>query len=266
MHENRVKAALRAGKTVVGVGLSIAVNPMVAKALAATGIDFLFIDNEHNLICPDNLRNVVQMARACGVSPIVRVQDTEYNLIANTLDAGADGVVVPRVTSTAQAERAVSYAKFPPTGVRGCGTTAPLDFNRQQGWDQALRRLNEQSLVVLQAESKEAIDSLEDILQVRGVDVVLVGPLDLSINLGVAGKLDDPKWTAAVERVIEICMAHQVPTGIMLGSPEALRPWWEKGMRFLVCGNDYVMIRDTASRNVGEIRSYAGSNCEQISE
>lgn len=255
MHENQLKTALSSGQTVVGVGLSIAVNPIVVKMLATTGIDFLFIDNEHNLICPDNLRNVVQMARACNLSPIVRVPDTKYHLIAGTLDAGADGVIVPRVTSRDQVERAISFAKFPPMGIRGCGTTGPLDFARQNSWEEALPWLNEQSLVVIQAESQEAIDSLDDILQVKGIDVVLVGPLDLSINLGIPGKLADPKWTAAVDKIIKICSEHKVASGIVLSSPEALRPWQEKGMRFLVCGNDMGILQNAVKSSVEKLKA-----------
>jgi len=259
MNENRVKTALNAGKTVIGTGLGITANPNVVRLLAGVGYDFLFIDIEHNLISPENLMTVVQMARACNISCMVRVQDTEYHLLANTLDSGADGLIVPRVESKTQAECIVAYSKFPPQGVRGCGTTAPLDFNRQGEWGPALAWLNDQSLIATQVESMKALDTLPEMLQVPGIDLIVVGPLDLSINLGVPGQFNHPKFVTAVERVIQICQTHNVPSGIVLATPEALKPWWEKGMRFLVCSNDFTMIKSTATDHLRAVRDFACS-------
>ena len=257
MRENPVKAALRQGRTVVGVGLTIAANPNVVRVMAAAGYDFLFIDVEQTLLSPETLMSVVQMARACGISPIVRVQDTEYHLIANALDSGADGVIVPRVETPAQAERAVSFARFPPQGVRGCGTIATLDFVRQD-WREALPWLNAQTLVAIQVESQRAIDALDRIVRVDGIDALVIGPLDLSIDLGVPGQFDHPKMIAAMERITEIGLAQHVAVGTVLGSPAAFRPWWEKGMRFLTCGNDTGMLSAGAQDNVKGIRAFAG--------
>ena len=257
MRQNRVKAALRQGKTVVGAGLTIAANPSVVRVMASAGYDFLFIDIEHTLMSPETLMSVVQMARACDISPIVRVQDTEYHIIANALDSGADGIIVPRVETPAQAERAVAAARFPPKGVRGCGTIATLDFVRED-WREALPWLNEQTLVAIQVESQRAIDALDRILQVEGIDALVVGPLDLSIDLGVPGQFDHPKVIGAMARVTEIGHAHHVAVGTVMATPEALRPWWEKGMRFFTCGNDTGMLGTAGRANVQGMRAFAG--------
>jgi 2-dehydro-3-deoxyglucarate aldolase/4-hydroxy-2-oxoheptanedioate aldolase len=257
MRENPVKAALRQGRTAVGVGLTIAANANVVRIMANAGYDFLFIDVEHTLLSPETLMSVVQMARACGISPIVRVQDTEYHLIANALDSGADGVIVPRVESAAQAERVVAFARFPPQGVRGCGTIATLDFVRQD-WREALPWLNAQTLIAVQVESQRAIDAVEHIVRVDGIDALVIGPLDLSIDLGVPGQFDHPRVVAAMERVTEIGLAHGVAVGTVLGSPAAFRPWWEKGMRFLTCGSDTGMLGAAAHDNVKGVREFAG--------
>jgi len=257
MRENPVKAALKAGKTVVGVGIGLASNPIVARIMANAGFDFLFIDTEHNQINSTTLISLVQMARAVGISPLIRPMDIQYHLIATALDTGADGLIVPRVESREQAERLVSYCYFPPKGIRGCGSTAPLDYRRED-WSVAIPWLNEHLLIVCQVESPQAIDNLDDILDVPGIDAVLVGPLDLSISLGVPGKVNDPKMVAAIDRVIAICRAHNMPSGIVGASPEALKPWWEKGMRFLSCGADSGMLLTTGMANVREIRAFAG--------
>jgi 2-keto-3-deoxy-L-rhamnonate aldolase RhmA len=257
MRENPVKAALKAGKTVLGVGVGVTASPSVVRIMANAGYDFLFIDCEHNQIDPRTLMDVVQTARLAGISPLVRPRDTEYDLIAGTLDTGADGLIVPRVESREQAERLVSYSRFPPLGVRGCGTTAPLDF-RSEDWRQALPWLNEQVLIASQIESVKAIDALDEILEVKGIDVALVGPLDLSISLGVPGQFSDPRFTAAVDRVIAIARAHNTVCGIVMGPPAALKPWWEKGMRFFSCGADTAMLSDAAAATVQGVHAFAG--------
>jgi 2-dehydro-3-deoxyglucarate aldolase/4-hydroxy-2-oxoheptanedioate aldolase len=255
MRENRVKTALQQGQTVVGVGLGIAANPSVVRIMANAGYDFLFIDVEHTLLSPETLVSVVQMARACGISPIVRIQDAEYHLIANILDSGADGVIVPRVDNASQAEHVVAASRFPPLGLRGCGTTATLDYSRED-WRDALPWLNAQTLVAIQIESQRAIDALDRILQVEGIDALVVGPLDLSIDLGVAGQFEHPKVVSAMDRILEIGLAHRVPVGTVMATPEALRPWWEKGMRFFTCGNDTGMLTGAARQNVQGVRAF----------
>ncbi len=258
MRENPIKAALKAGRTVVGVGLSLTASPPVVRIMANAGYDFLFIETEHHHMDPRTLLDVVQMARACGISPFVRPRDTQYDLIAGALDAGADGLIVPRVETREQAERLVSYAKFPPLGARGCGTLAMLDF-RVPDWQQALPWLNEQTLICTQVESTTAIENLDSILAVPGIDVALVGPLDLSISLGVPGRFDHPALIAAVDRVIDISRAHGKVSGIVLGSPAAVKPWWEKGMRFFSCGGDTGFLADGAAAIVRGVRAFAGA-------
>lgn len=259
MRENRVKAALKAGKTVVGAGMALTASPTVVRIMANSGLDFLFIDTEHSHIPPDTLMGVVQMARACGISPLVRPPDLEYHVIANTLDTGADGIIVPRVETREQAARLVSFAKFPPLGVRGCGTSAPLDYQRMD-WREAIPWLNEQSLVAAQVESLTAIENLDEMLTVPGIDVIVVGPLDLSISLGIPGQFDDPRMIAAVDRVIEICKRHRVTSGIVMAPPEALKPWWEKGMRFFSCGGDTGFLQNGSAANVRAVRAFAGAS------
>ena len=257
MRENPVKAALKAGKTVVGAGLGVAANPLVVKILAQAGYDFLFVDTEHNMIAPDTLVHVVQMARSCGISPIVRPTDAEYHLIANALDTGADGLIVPRVETAEQARRLVSYTKYPPVGVRGCGGSHTIDY-QVLNWSEVVPWLNEQTLIATQVESVRALDALDEMVQVPGVDAIIVGPTDLSISLGVPGQNNDPKMVAAIERVIATCNAHGKPCGIVLASGDAVAPWVKRGMRFVVAGSDSSMLLQMGMRNVQAVRAAAG--------
>ena len=148
-------------------------------------------------------RDGAEIARSCGLSPFVRANDAEYHLIANALDTGADGIIVPRVETRQQAERVVSFAKFPRWASAVAGRARPWTF-APPPWRQALPWLNEQTMVVVQIESVTGMENLEAIAGVAGVDVILVGPLDLSISLGVPGEFDSPIWQAAVDRVLQI--------------------------------------------------------------
>jgi 2-keto-3-deoxy-L-rhamnonate aldolase RhmA len=257
MRENPVKTALKAGKTVVGAGLGIAANPLVVRTLAAAGYDFLFIDTEHNQIPPDVVAVVCQMARACGMSPIVRPTDNEYHLVANALDSGADGLIVPRLETIEGIKNLAAYSHYPPLGVRGCGGAAFLDY-KTANWVEALPWLNEQVLVAPQVESVKAIDLLDETLQVPGIDAIIVGPQDLSINLGIPGQFNDPKEIAAIDRVIAICKNHHKPCGIVLATGDACKPWVEKGMQLIVAGNDWNMLLNTGAKNVQAVRAAAG--------
>jgi 2-keto-3-deoxy-L-rhamnonate aldolase RhmA len=254
MRENPVKAALKAGKVVVGAGLGPAANPVIVRVMANAGYDFLFIDTEHSMIAPDMLLQVVQMARSCGISPIVRPGDNEYHLVANALDTGADGLIVPRIESVEQAQRLVSYAKYPPLGVRGCGGSAFFDF-QSPSWTEGLPWLNEQTLIAPQVESVTAIECLDKVLQIPGIDAIIVGPQDLSVNLGIPGQLSHPREVEAIERVIAICKAHKTPCGIVMGTGEAIKPWVEKGMQFVVAGGDVANLMQAGTHNVQVVRS-----------
>jgi 2-keto-3-deoxy-L-rhamnonate aldolase RhmA len=257
MRENPVRALLKAGKTVVGCGIGAAPNPIVVRILANAGYDFFFIDTEHNMISPEHLIAVVQMARVCGVSPIVRPNDNEYHLIASALDCGADGLIIPRIETPEQATRLVSYAKYPPMGVRGCGGIAYFDYRAPADWAEGTAWMNEQTLICPQVESVRAIEALDEILDVPGVDVMVVGPQDLSISLGVPGQHSHPKEIAAIERIIATCQAHGKPCGIVMGSGDLAKPWVEKGMRFVVAGGDAGILAQGGARNVQIVRAAA---------
>jgi 2-dehydro-3-deoxyglucarate aldolase/4-hydroxy-2-oxoheptanedioate aldolase len=254
MRENPVRAILKAGKVAVGAGLGVAANPLVVKIFANVGYDFLFIDTEHAQLSPESLVNVVQMARSCGIAPIIRPTDNEYHLVANALDSGADGLIVPRIETPEQAQKLVSYAKYPPMGVRGCGGMGFFDY-KPSNWAEEIPWMNEQTLVCPQVESVRAIEALDEILDVPGVDIMVVGPQDLSISLGVPGQHSHPKEIAAIEKVIDTCNRRNKVCGIVMGNGDLAKPWVEKGMRFVVAGSDLNILLQAGTKNVQTVRS-----------
>jgi 2-dehydro-3-deoxyglucarate aldolase/4-hydroxy-2-oxoheptanedioate aldolase len=167
-------------------------------------------------------------------------------LVARALDNGAMGIVFPRVESPELLEKAVSWTKFPPVGIRGFGLTPTQVEYEQVTIPQIAEHVNANTLVVLQIETQLAVERRDELLSVPGVDAVMVGPVDLSISLGVAGDFLNPKMVEAMEKVRDSCIAHGVAPGTQTRSVEVAKFWKERGMRFLGCGAETGMLMQGA--------------------
>jgi 2-dehydro-3-deoxyglucarate aldolase/4-hydroxy-2-oxoheptanedioate aldolase len=247
MHTNPVKQALLEGKPQFGCGYGILRSPDVARALAAAGFHWAFIDTEHGYYGIETVREVCRAAVESGLMPIVRVADLQYSLVSRALDCGAMGIVFPRVESRELLERAVSWTKFPPAGIRGYGLTpGHLDYEKAT-IPQVISHVNANTLVVLQIETKLALERREELISVPGVDAVMVGPADLSISLGIPGEFENPTLIEAVESVRDTCRRHGVAPGIHNRNAALAKMWKEKGMLFVGCNNETGMLFDAAS-------------------
>jgi 2-keto-3-deoxy-L-rhamnonate aldolase RhmA len=250
MRINPVKQALAAGKTQLGCGFAQLRSPDVARILAAAGFHWAFLDAEHGGFDIETLQDICRVSVLAGLSPIVRVADLQYALIARALDNGADGIIFPRVESPELLERAVSWTKFPPTGIRGFGLT-PLQVDHEKVTiPQIIEHKNANTMVVLQIETKRAVEARNELLSVPGVDTVMVGPVDLSISLGVPGDFQHPKMVEAMEQIRDACNAHGVTPGTQTRSLALAKFWKERGMRFLGCSSETGMLFEKASEIV----------------
>ena len=171
MKANRVKQALKAGDSVLGTMIHEVRNPELAYLLAAAGMDFLLVDTEHASPDTETIQNLTRAAKSAGMVPLARVTDNEYFLIARTLDMGVMGVMVPRVDTRQEAERAVAAVKYPPEGRRGFGMRPVITDYESTSVPEAMAWSNENTLVILQVESEAAVANLEQITRVPGVDV-----------------------------------------------------------------------------------------------
>src|SRR5271167_55529 len=183
------------------------------------------------------LQDLCHASVAVGLTPIVRVADMQYALVARALDCGAQGVLFPRVESAELLERAVSWTKFPPVGVRGFGLAAAHLGYERASIPQILEHMNQNVMVVLQIETTLAVEKRDELLSVPGIDAVLIGPVDLSISLGVPGDFENPKMVEAMEKIVASCVKHGVAPGIQVRSIELAKFWKGRGMKFLGCGN-----------------------------
>ncbi len=258
MKTNRVKEALKSGESVVGTMINEARNPEIAYLLAAAGMDFLLVETEHASPDTETLQNITRAAKSAGLVPLARVTDNEYFIIARILDMGVMGVMVPRVDTKEEAERAVAAVKYPPVGRRGFGMRPVITDYEPTTVREAIEWSNENTLVILQVESGQAVENLEKITGVPGVDVSLVGLNDLSISLGVPGEFEHPRVEEALKRVFEVCPQNGVSPAIHAPNLESAKKFREMGMKFLMVGSESRLLlrsaRDTVRQLVGETR------------
>jgi len=255
MQTNRVKAALRNGYAVSGPIVNEARSIGTVKMMALAGHDFLFFDMEHAMFDWETMLNLVQASLLCDICPLVRVTDLSYPLVARALDSGAQGIIIPRVETREQVEEAVSFAKYPPLGRRGAGGDARYGYVRRD-MRTAVEQANAESMVVVQLESLAGVENIEAIASVPGLDVVCLGPQDLSISMDIHGEFGNPRFIETLQRIVDACAKHGVATGMVEREPADLRRWHDIGMRFLVCNNDGNMIHQGATRDVAALKEF----------
>jgi 2-dehydro-3-deoxyglucarate aldolase/4-hydroxy-2-oxoheptanedioate aldolase len=227
----------------------------VPRILAAAGFDWTFIDGEHGGFGIETLQDLCHASVTAGLSPVVRVADMQYALVARALDCGAQGVLFPRVESAEVLERAVSWTKFPPVGIRGFGLTpAHLGYERAT-IPQVIEHMNQNVMVVLQIETKLAVEKRDELLSVPGIDAVLVGPVDLSISLGVPGDFENPKMVEAMEKIRDSCIQHGVAPGTQTRTLSLAKFWKERGMLFLGSGSETGFLFEKASEIVAALKA-----------
>ncbi len=231
---NRLKLDLRDGKTCYGAFVTSPC-PEVVEVLAISGLDFVIIDTEHTA---SNIETVVEMIRAAeiyGMTPIVRVPDDTPKNISRYLDVGAHGVQVPMVHTAAEASEIVKAMKFMPEGTRG------MSGGRGTGWGRIsnYRKVsNEQTLVIVMCESREAVDNINEIVRTPGIDVVFVGAYDLSQSLGVPGEVTHPTVNEAIEKVLTACNDNGVIPGIVAQDIPTAKLRIEQGFKYVTILDD----------------------------
>lgn len=234
------------------LGTMITLNePAVAEILSAIGFDWLFVDAEHGPFAISDLGGILQ---AAATTPcLVRVPSADEASIKRTLDCGAAGIIVPQVNSAAVAERVVSYARYAPAGQRGVG------LGRAHGYGLTFREYvesaNDNIVVVVQAEHIEAVENIDSIVQVPGVDAVLIGPYDLSASMGKLGQITDPDVVGAIDRVTQACRSASIPLGIFGVTIDAIRPYIDRGYSLVIGSTDTLLLGQSAKQMLAEMRS-----------
>jgi 2-keto-3-deoxy-L-rhamnonate aldolase RhmA len=241
----RLKARWRDGKPSFGVTLSLT-DPACAELVARMGYDFVFIDMEHTTLDPHLLHGLLMAFDSCDTVPLVRVSSHDPAEMKRVWDLGAGGVIVPMVNTPAEACAAVAACKYPPDGTRNIGPRRAAGYYRDMVayW----RAANESLIVVLLAEHREAVANIEAILQVKGIDAILIGPGDLALSYGLLDKMEHPTVQGDIDRILAACRAAGIPA--MIGSAadtNSIRGWTGRGASLLVLGSDTDFLWQGAS-------------------
>ena len=206
-----LKERLKRGKAVIGTWSNMPSSPVI-NALGYSGLDFVIIDAEHSSVSMETAENLVRASEASGITPIIRVPSLQSHLILRALDVGAHGVQVPHVSGKDEAAEVVKYAKFFPEGERGFTpfTRAGRYGSQPEGYTD---RANKETMVIVNIEGKKGIANLKDITKVKGIDVIFIGPFDLSQSLGIPGKVTDPKVIKGIRDGVKFCRDNGLACG-----------------------------------------------------
>jgi len=236
---NKVRERLAAGQLSLGMALRQARTVDIGRVLAACGFDFAFIDMEHNTMGIDTAAQIAVACHDAEVTPLVRVPGYEHYLATRLLDAGAMGIVFPHVDGAEQARQLVDNCKYPPMGHRSLGgPMAQLGF-RAHPRAESTAVVNKETLLVMMLETPGAIAEADAIAAVPGVDVLLIGTNDLSLELGIPGKYDDLQVVRAYDTVIAACKKHGKHPGMGgIYDHPTMEKYIKMGARFILCGSD----------------------------
>jgi 2-dehydro-3-deoxyglucarate aldolase len=247
---NDFRARLKRGDKLLGTMVTLA-SAASAEVLSSLGFDWLFVDGEHG---PLEARELTEILQAVGdkTACLVRVPEAAEVPIKRALDLGAHGIIVPQVNTAEQAADVVRFARYAPEGSRGVGLGRAHGYGLK--FREYLSAANREIAVVVQAEHVRAVDNIDAIVRVPGVDAVLLGPYDLSASLGKLGKIDDPAVVAAIDRVTAACKAVGMPLGYFGVTAAAVRPYVARGYTLIVAGVDTLYLANGANALLAELR------------
>jgi 2-keto-3-deoxy-L-rhamnonate aldolase RhmA len=244
-----------AGECIYGMMIRQGRDPGTPAIFAAAGYDFCFFDMEHGNYSMETVADLIRGCKSVGIGSIIRVPHLETHFISRVLDAGAEGIMVPMTSRREQAERIVRYSKFTPLGARGFGNqTGQTDYQVRKTVE-FMKEANENTFIVAQIETKEAIENIEEILDVEGIDVGLIGPNDLSISLGVPDLMGSEVMTQAIDRVVQAAKKKKKASGMHIGSIDALKKWRSKGMTVLAYSTDIAFMYSASKSALDQLKA-----------
>ncbi len=254
---NAAKARLRKNQLAVGIGIRLVRNVDVVKVMKAGGYDWLFLDLEHGIMSIETAAAICIAAQDSGIAPIVRVPYGELAMATRLLDGGALGIVIPHVDTAEEAREIADKLRYAPIGHRSVGGgQAAFDYAPMKMGD-FIKKANDNTLIVVMIETPKAVRNAEAIAAVPGIDALLVGSSDLSVELGIPGDTGHQKIQDAVDKVVAACKKHRKFPGMGGAySEELLKLYTDKGMKLILAGNDLPMLTNAARAHQAKVRAY----------
>lgn len=255
--KNAARERLEAGELALGVGVRQTRTVDIAAMMKAAGYDWLFLDLEHNSMDLDTAVQISVAALAVGIAPIARVSSGQFWLATRLLDGGALGIVMPHVETAEEARAIAQHLRYPPQGHRSIAGGLPHLGYRASSFAETCAAIDRATFLVVMLESPRGIENAEAIASVPGIDSLLIGTADLSLELGVPGQLGDERIVAAYKRVIEACRAHGKHAGLGGVYDDVLaRRYTEMGAYFVLTGSDSAFLQRGASERAKLVRSW----------
>jgi len=257
---NAAKARLKKNQLAVGIGVRLVRNVDIIKVMKAAGFDWLFLDLEHGVMSIERAAEICVAAQDSGIAPIVRVPYGELAMATRLLDGGALGIVIPHVDTAEDAREIADRLRYAPLGHRSVGGgQAQFDYAPMKVADMT-KRANDNTLITVMIETPKAVRNADAIAAVPGIDCLLIGSSDLSVELGIPGQNGHEKIQAAADRVVAACRKHRKWAGMGGAySDELLQLYIDKGVKMLLAGNDLPMLTNAARTHQAKVRAFQKS-------
>ncbi len=257
-HVERIRRKWAQGELCVGTVVALT-DATVSELFGEAGYDFVWLDCEHSAMSLSDVLNHVRAARGAGAAAFVRVPSNDPVVVKPYLELHPAGIIVPRISSAEDAERAVASCRYPPRGVRGYGPSRGVRFGEVSPPDY-IDAVSRDVMVILQIEHVDAVKEIDAILDVPGVDSIVTGPADMSFTMGLGGRPGHPDVVAAVEAVYRAAIGRGVPTGHAAGyDAEGIKRWLAMGISWIVVDGDWITLSRHARRVAAEIREISAA-------
>ena len=263
LKDNLLKTALQDNQVTIGSWLSIP-SPVVAEIVAQAGFPWLVVDMEHSVIDLECMQSMFMAMELNKCIPLVRLSGKDPNQTKRVLDAGAYGIIAPMINTAEEAEMMVNAIKYPPYGKRGVGLARAQAYGMK--FDEYKKHFNQHSIIICQIEHKEAVENIDGILSVKGIDGIIIGPYDLSGSYGIPGEFKNPLIVEAEQKVLDSAKRNGIPAGIHVVHPdtEELLSNIKKGFKFIAYGVDMLFLATSCGQGTNDINKILSSKGESL--
>jgi 4-hydroxy-2-oxoheptanedioate aldolase len=253
MKKNNLREVLKVGKNVFGPFMKFT-DPAAVEIMGFAGFDFVIIDAEHGPISMQNAQNMIRAAETANITPVIRVANNDEALILRALDIGAQGIEIPQINSKSQALKAVRSVKYAPQGERGvCRYVRAANYSSMNKFEY-FKSANNETMIIAHIEGVEGINNLDEILSVPGIDVIFIGPYDLSQSLGIPGEVNNPLVTEKMKEVVLKCKENKVSVGTFADDVKTAKFWVSLGVQYMSFSVDVGILCEASKQIVKKLK------------
>ncbi|MEN9610091.1 MAG: hypothetical protein RLZZ628_905 [Bacteroidota bacterium] len=249
-----LKKRLQQGETLNGCWLNLG-SALTAEIVGQAGFDWVLIDLEHGVGTEKDVLAQLQALESTPTAAFVRVESAEPARISRVLDMGAEGVMCPKINNAVEAKKVITGLHYPPFGQRGVAKMVRAT-QFASNFEAYYQTSKERILGIIQIETVEALEHLDEIAALEGVDVLFIGPADLSMEMGIFGQFEHPRFVSALKKIVQAAEKAGKATGILFFNPEDYKKYHEMGIRFIACGADATFVAEGARQMAKKLNHF----------